>query len=69
MRILKIMERGFPRIWRILADFKTTKRGFTQIMRILSGLSDFRGLSHEPIRVIRENPLNPCEALESIKSA
>ncbi|MCL2047968.1 MAG: Hsp70 family protein [Defluviitaleaceae bacterium] len=31
-------------------------------------LSDFRGFHNEPIRIIRENPLNPCEALESLKS-
>ncbi|MCL2048825.1 MAG: hypothetical protein FWG87_08865 [Defluviitaleaceae bacterium] len=54
------MERGFSRIWRIYADFKNIKHGFTQITRILSDVSDFRGFSHEPIRVIRENPLNPC---------
>jgi len=32
-------------------------RGFP---RILSDWTDFRGFSHEPIRVICENPLNPC---------
>ncbi|MCL2049681.1 MAG: hypothetical protein FWG87_13260 [Defluviitaleaceae bacterium] len=43
----------------------TDSRRFT---RILSHLSDFRGFYNEPIRVIRENPLNPREALESLKS-
>ncbi|MCL2049522.1 MAG: hypothetical protein FWG87_12455 [Defluviitaleaceae bacterium] len=48
------------RIWRIYADFKDIQHGFTRITRILSDLADFRGFSREPIRVIRENPLNPC---------
>ncbi|MCL2049606.1 MAG: hypothetical protein FWG87_12885 [Defluviitaleaceae bacterium] len=43
-------------------------RRFTRILSGVSELSDFRGFYNEPIRVIRENPLNPCEALESLKS-
>ncbi|MCL2049310.1 MAG: hypothetical protein FWG87_11365 [Defluviitaleaceae bacterium] len=56
-------------------DLKTIKHGFngfTQISRIrsrshskltqhiLHGLHGLHGFSHERIRVIRENPLNPC---------
>ncbi|MCL2047360.1 MAG: hypothetical protein FWG87_01420 [Defluviitaleaceae bacterium] len=78
------MERGFSRIlsaetafyvfiwrlrkyYRLNADF-TDLRRFTRILSDLFELSDFRGFYNEPIRIIRENPLNPCEALESVKS-
>ncbi|MCL2048097.1 MAG: hypothetical protein FWG87_05150 [Defluviitaleaceae bacterium] len=59
-----------------LADSRGFVRGKIQISGvrpayagILSGvseLSDFRGFYNEPIRVIGENPLNPCEALEAL---
>ncbi|MCL2050012.1 MAG: hypothetical protein FWG87_14930 [Defluviitaleaceae bacterium] len=41
-------------------SLKVIKRGFGGFTRIFSGVADFRGFSHEQIRVIRENPLNPC---------
>ncbi|MCL2049628.1 MAG: hypothetical protein FWG87_12995 [Defluviitaleaceae bacterium] len=55
----RIDERAYLGTDKSVPYKKVIKHGFNGFSRIFSCLADFRGFSHEPIRVIRENPLNP----------